>query len=135
VTANAKDWGLTLLRLWIGFLILHAGYTRAGEQFAAFTLAGGFLGFWRIFSSDPLAYAATLIHLLGGAAILLGVAVRLAALLTAAAVAFDLWKRAGLSPDALLANRLSVTLLVASVAFILTGPGRLNLGRALPKRR
>ena len=135
MTPGAREWGVTLLRLWIGFLILHAGIRGANQAFGSIQGLPALFDAWKGSAAALIAHLIILVQLAGGAGILLGVAVRLCAFFTAAAFAYLIWKAEGLRPGALLADPVHTTLLVASVSFLLTGPGFLNLGRAFQKKR
>jgi len=135
MTPAAREWGITLLRLWVGFLILSIGAESAQQAFRSVQGLPSLFDAWKGSAAALVGHLIILVQLLGGAAILLGVAVRLCALFTAAAFAYLLWKAGGLRPGALLADPVQTTLLLASVSFLLTGPGTLNLGRIFQKRR
>ncbi len=128
MTSNSRDWGLTILRLWMGFLIAYSGYLK---------VTGSDIGLSTLISLQSLSVAAWLtvgthlVFLLGGAAIFLGIAVRLSAFLTALAAAFTVWKNSGADLAGLIDAPHLTTIFVVCVVLILTGPGRLNLGAAL----
>ncbi len=132
MTANTRDWGLTILRLWAGFLIARSGYLK---------IVGNDIGFSNLISLQILSAAAWLnvgihlIFLIGGAAIFLGIAVRLAALLIALATAYTIWENTGIGLAGLVEFPHSTTIFILCLVLILTGPGRLNMGAALRKRR
>lgn len=135
MTPAAKEWGITLLRLWIGFLILQAGVQGAEYAFRSIQGLPSLLDAWKGSAAALIAHAIIVIQVVGGAGILLGVAVRLCAFFTAGAFAYLIWKAGGLRPEALTTEPLHTTVLLASVAFLLTGPGMLNLGRVFQKKR
>ena len=135
MTPNAREWGVTLLRLWIGFLILHAGIRGADQAFGSIQGLPALYDAWKGSAAALIAHLIVLVQLLGGTGILVGVAVRLCAFFTAAAFAYLVWKAGGLRPGALMIDPVRSTLLVASFSLLLTGPGFLNLGRAFQKKR
>ncbi|MEK6711521.1 MAG: DoxX family protein [Nitrospinota bacterium] len=135
MTPAAREWGVTLLRLWIGFLILHAGLRAAGQAFAPVQGLPSLLDTWKGSAEALIGHLVILVQVAGGAGILAGLAVRLCSLFTAAGFAWLIWKAGGLHPGALMADPLRATLLVGSVSFLLTGPGFLNLGRVFQKKR
>ena len=135
MTPNAREWGVTLLRLWIGFLILHAGLRAAGQAFASVQGLPSLLDTWKGSAETLIGHLVILVQLLGGAGIFVGIAVRLCSFFTALAFAYLVWKAGGLRLGALMADPVKTTLLAASVSFLLTGPGMLNLGRVFQKKR
>ena len=131
MTASAREWGITILRIWMGLLMASTGLEKT-----KYTAVVQLLSFW----NNPLAKLGTtgvpLLLLLGGTAILLGIAVRVASLCTAFSASY-LITQSGISGIGSLVNdsAIFVTFLVASATFLLTGPGRLNLGAAFARRR
>ncbi|MFC1491444.1 hypothetical protein ACFLQ0_02510 [Nitrospinota bacterium] len=129
MNSNAREWGVTILRLWMGFLIADTGRTMLGDL--------GLTSYLELKSASLEAWSflgTALILIVGGAAIFLGIAVRLAAFLTALAAVYFLWGKVGTEVFKLLGYQIESTILVASVVFILIGPGRLNLGAVFRKR-
>lgn len=135
MTPAAKEWGITLLRLWIGFLILHTGAGSAERAFASVQGLPSLFDAWKGSAAALIGHLVILVQLLGGAGIFVGIAVRLCSFFTALAFAYLVWKAGGLRPGALMADPVKTTLFAASVSFLLTGPGMLNLGRIFQKRR
>ncbi len=131
MTSNSRDWGLTILRLWMGVLIAYTGYLKvAGDT--------GLSNLFQLksFSAEAWLNSGThLVFLIGGAAIFLGIAVRLAAFLTALAAAYTIWENTAIQFTSLIEAPHFTTIFIVCLVFILTGPGRLNLGAALRKRR
>ncbi|MBT3352506.1 MAG: hypothetical protein HN400_14610, partial [Nitrospinaceae bacterium] len=82
--STAKDWGVTLLRLWTGYLIASTGYQMVEDGMSLSTLLA--------LKSAPYEtwgrLAVTAILTIGGAAMFLGIAIRIAATLTAIATAY-----------------------------------------------
>ena len=130
MTSNARDWGLTILRLWMGLLIAHSGYLKVTGSGTSLAIL---ISLQNLSVAAWLTVGTHLVFLLGGAAIFLGVAVRMAAFLTALAAAHTLWKSVGLDIFGLIDAPQLPTILIVCVVLILAGPGRLNLGAALRK--
>ena len=129
MNSNAKEWGVTLLRLWMGFLIASTGYRmfEGGLGFSTLIeLKSASLDTWA-------SLAVTAIFSLGGAAIFLGIAFRLTAFFTSVAAAYFLWERIGTNIRSILDYEVHATILVVSVVFILLGPGHLNAGALFRK--
>lgn len=135
MTPAAREWGVTLLRLWIGFLILRLGVEGGARAFRSAEGLPSLLGLWSGSAQAMIDHAVIAILAVGGAGILVGIAVRLSALFTAGALAWLIWQAGGLRPEALTLDPVRTTLMVASVSFLLTGPGMLNLGRVFQKKR
>ncbi|MFP6869670.1 MAG: hypothetical protein VCE91_10035 [Nitrospinota bacterium] len=131
MTPTARDWGITLLRLWMGFSIALVGYEMAQGVSTPASLTdikSASLETW-------VSWTLTIIFTFGGAAIFLGIAFLLAALLTAVASAYFLWDHVGTQLWDILNFRLQAGFLVVSAVLILTGPGRLSLGPMRRKRK
>ena len=130
MTSNSRDWGLTILRLWMGFLIAYSGYLKVAGDIGLFDLFQ-----LKNFSAAAWLNAGThFVFLIGGAAIFVGIAVRLAAFFTALAAAYTIWENSGIQPAGLIESPHLATIFIVCLVFILAGPGRLNLGAALRKR-
>jgi len=131
MNSTARDLGVTLLRLWIGFLIALAGYEMGQGISVPATLSdlkGASLESWTL-------WTLTLIFTGGGVFIFLGFAFRLAAFLIAMASIYFLWDHLRIQFWDILNFRLHTIFLVASVVLILTGPGRLSLDTLRKKNK
>jgi putative oxidoreductase len=131
--SSAQAWGVTLLRVIIGIVFLMHG----GQKvfFYGIHRVEGYFASIGIPSPELFAPVVTLVEFLGGAALLLGVGTRWAAAL----LAIDMM-------GAVLAAKLSggffapagfeyeLTLLVANISLVLTGPGAASLERMIRKR-
>jgi len=130
VTSSARDWGVTLLRLWMGVLAASTGY-----QMFDGLVPLGIMGLQNA-SVEALTRAAIIgIWSLGGVAIFLGIATRTASLLSAAAAAYFIWKQIGTQAFQILDYPVHATIFIVGIVLILLGPGRLNLGSLLRKSK
>ncbi|MBT3435091.1 MAG: hypothetical protein HOC91_05070 [Nitrospinaceae bacterium] len=129
--STAKDWGVTLLRLWTGYLIASTGYQMVEDGMSLSTLLA--------LKSAPYEtwgrLAVTAILTIGGAAMFLGIAIRIAATLTAIATAYFLWEHAGPKILPIINYQPHATIVVLSLIITLLGPGLLNLGSLMKKTK
>lgn len=131
MTSNSREWGLTILRLWIGFQIFNTGYLKITGGIALSNLLS-------LQSFSPAAWVGLgilLTYLIGGAAIFLGIAVRLASLLSAIAAAYTIWESSGGRFSGLVDTPHTTSIFIVCLVLIMTGPGRLNLGAAIRNRK
>ena len=131
MNSNTRSWGVTILRLWFGLLIALQGYRELPPHWDSLWS----LGLSGMPAKAYLAFAASGLRLLVGTALFLGIAVRIAALFAAAAAALAMWRAGAVSPESLLDHSLLTTMFIVSLAFILLGPGRLNVGALIGRRR
>ena len=122
MTAVGTSLGLLVLRLVVGIVfIVHGGHKLFVRGVPSVV---GFLGELGITPSEFWAWTLTLAELLGGAGLVVGALTRFAACLTSGtmivAIATVLWARGFFVPG----YEFALTLLGASVALQLTGPGR-----------
>lgn len=134
MTSSAREWGITLLRLWIGFLLLYTSFLELRHQF---TVADdiGIIGF-KIVSYSALANSAVwVVQFLGGAAVFLGIATRLASLSAAVSIGFIYWADDKINIANFAGDPIPATLFVSCLALVLTGPGRFHLGALFRKKK
>ena len=133
MTSSAREWGITLLRIWIGLLLLYTSFQELRHQFTAAD-AVGLIGF-NFASYFALANsAAWAVQFLGGVGVFLGLATRLASLAAAVSIGFIYWADGKFNISNFASNPIPATLFVSCVALFLTGPGRFNLGALLRKK-
>lgn len=128
--SKTSDWGVTLLRLWTGFLIGYLGFFAAKNQWVGIQLSGLLRGP----DMTALSFSAALFRLAGGALFLLGIAPRLAGVLCVLGVGFVLWQSEAYIFPNFWEHLFQTTLFVSSLVLLFTGPGRLNLGSLAKKR-
>ena len=128
---TGSSWGLTILRLVVGGVILmhgaqklfHVGFSGVAGSFASLHIPAPFVA----------AVVVTLVEFLGGIALLLGIVTRWAAAL----IAIDMLVAVvvvQLEPSAFKGGiEAPLTLLAASIALALSGPGAVSLDGTIRK--
>ncbi len=130
MSSNTRDWGLTILRLWMGVLAASTGY-QMFEGLGPLSFAG-----LKVASVEAWTLVTIIgVWSLGGVAIFLGIATRSASFLSAAAAAYFIWKQIGTQAIQILEHPVHATIFVVGIVLILLGPGRLNLGSLLRKSK
>ena len=129
--STARDWGVTLLRLWMGYLIASTGYQMIEDGLGLSNL----MGLKNASFEAWVKMTVTAILSIGGAAIFLGLAVRFAATLTTLAAAYFLWEHAGPKILPIINYQPHATIVILSIVIILLGPSRLSLGSLLRKTK
>jgi putative oxidoreductase len=130
---NMQAWGVTLLRVIVGIVFLMHG----GQKIFYYGIhrVGGYFASVGIPSPELFAPLVTAVEILGGAALLLGLGTRWVAILLAIdmvgailAVKFTggFFAPAGFEYE--------LTLLVANISLVLTGPGAASLEERIRKR-
>jgi putative oxidoreductase len=133
-SAQRREYGIALLRIILGVVFFAHGYLK----FFTMGMDGvtGFFGSLGIPAPGVLAWCVTLLEMLGGIALVLGVFTTVLGVLFAAEMAGAIFfaKRGGgfFAPKGF---ELELTLLVASLAVALTGPGALALRNVIGGRR
>jgi uncharacterized membrane protein YphA (DoxX/SURF4 family) len=129
--STTRNWGFTLLRLWTGYLIASTGYQMIEDGMGFST----FMGLKNASYENWAQMGVTTIFAIGGAAIFLGIAIRIAGTLTSVAAAYFLWEHAG--PKILLAINYQphASIVVLSINIMILGPGLLSLGSLLRKTK
>lgn len=134
MTSTAREWGIALFRLWIGLLLLFTSFQEFRLQLAAVNSVGiiglKFASYFALAS-----FVAWTIQFLGGAAIFLGLATRLASLFTALSIGFIYWADDKINILNILSHPVPATLFISCLALFLAGPGRLSLGAFLRKKK
>jgi putative oxidoreductase len=131
--STSPSWGLTILRVAVGIVFLMHGK----QKLFGFGFHGvaGFLGSVGIPLPSVLAVVLTLVELLGGAALLLGVATRLTAVLLAIDMSVALLavhlKGGFFAPAGI---EFAMTLLAANICLALTGAGALSVDGMIANR-
>jgi putative oxidoreductase len=131
--SGSSSWGLTILRLVVGGVFLaHGGHKLF---FWGFSGVANFLSSVGIPLPSVAAVVLTSVELLGGAGLVFGLLTRWAGLLLAAdmVVAILVVKMKGgfFAPNGL---EFELTLLAASLALMLAGPGAVSVDGAIAKR-
>lgn len=135
---TSHAWGTALLRIWLSILFVMHGYLSAAvlgpEAIAGYTTRMGFpaptgvaLGWYLIAA-----------HLAGGALLVVGLWTRAAALVNVpvmAAAVFLLHLPQGFFMKGAGGYEFSLTVLVATLAVMLLGPGALSVDHAIANRR
>lgn len=134
-SATLAAWGFLVLRLAVGFVFLMHGW----QKFSGFGFEGvaGFFGSIGIPLPGIAAVVVTLLELVGGLALILGVGTRLVGALLAVnmlVALFVVHLANGFFVDAG-GYELVLTLGAAALFFALSGPGRLSLDARLLARR
>jgi len=130
---GSSSWGLMILRVVVGGVFLAHG----GHKLFVWGFSGvaNFLGSVGIPLPSVAAVVLTLVELLGGAALVFGLLTRWAGLVLAIdmAVAILVVRMKGgfFAPNGF---EFELTLLAASLALMLTGPGALSVDGAIAKR-
>jgi putative oxidoreductase len=133
MTNSSQSWGLTVLRVVIGIVFLMHG----GQKLFVWGIHGvaGFLGQIGIPLPNVAAVLLTLVEVLSGAALVLGLLTRWAALLLAIDMAVAILalrlKGGFFAPNGC---EYELTLLTANVALALSGPGAASVDGAIAKR-
>ncbi len=134
MTSTAREWGIALFRLWIGLLLLFTSFQEFRHQLTA-AYSVGIIGS-KFASYFALAtFAAWTIQFLGGAAVFLGLATRSASIFAALSIGFIYWADDKINILNILSHPVPATLFISCLALFLTGPGRLNLGTFLRKKK
>jgi putative oxidoreductase len=130
-----RGWGLTILRIVVGIVFLMHG----GQKLFVHGLKGVTGGFSKMGIPLPgvSAVVVTFVEFLGGLALILGVFTTIAAVLLAIDMLVAILKVHAPHGFFLQANgfEYALTLLAASVAIALAGPGRAALERAMGVRK
>lgn len=117
------DIGLLLIRIAVGIIFIHAGWGKVtgieGTQ--------GFFGNIGIPAPALMAWFVALLELIGGIMVLVGVKIRIPAVLLAITMLVAILTTKLGGDDPFRAMRLDLVLMLASVALALTGPGRLSV--------
>jgi putative oxidoreductase len=130
--SSLSSWGPTVLRIIVGIVFLAHGWQKVGMGIHG---VAGFLGMIGIPVPSLAAGVLIAVELLGGIALILGLATRWLAIL----LAFDMLvailavhlKNGFFMPQGF---EFTLTLLAASIALALTGSGAASVDRALAKR-
>lgn len=132
-SSSSQSWGTTLLRVIVGVVFLVHG----GQKLFSFGFAGvtGFFTHMGIPIPAVSAPVVTLVEFLGGAALLLGVGTRVAALLLACdmagAILFVHFKNGFFMPNGF---EYALTMLAANLSLALTGPGAASVEGMIGKK-
>ncbi len=133
ITASSAPWGTTILRVIVGVVFLVHG----SQKLFSFGFAGVTAFFTHAGIPLPAVSApiVTLVEFLGGAALLLGVGTRIAALLLVCdmlgAILFVHFKNGFFMPSG---YEHALTLLAANLSLVLTGPGAASLDGVIRKK-
>lgn len=133
-SSSLQSWAITLVRAVVGIVFLVHG----GQKLFVFGFHGvaGFFGQIGVPLPAYSSVVVTLVEFLGGAALLLGLYTRVAALLLACdmvgAILLVHLKGGFFLPKG---YEFALTLLVANLALLLAGSGRLALDNVIGKRR
>lgn len=131
---NAKDWGITILRVVVGIVFLvHGGQKVFVYGFAGVQGAFGHMGIPMPAIAGPFI---ALLELVGGIALVVGILTRWFAILFAIEMLVAILKihlRGGFfMPSGI---EFALTLLAASVALAMSGPGAASVDRAVASKR
>jgi putative oxidoreductase len=132
-TASSAPWGTTILRVIVGVVFLVHG----SQKLFSFGFAGVTAFFTHAGIPLPAVSApiVTLVEFLGGAALLLGVGTRIAALLLVCdmlgAILFVHFKNGFFMPSG---YEYALILLAANLSLVLTGPGAASLDGVIRKK-
>ncbi len=131
---RTQGWGLTVLRVVVGIVFLVHG----GQKLFVMGFGGvaGFLGSLGVPAPGLFAVIVTLVELLGGLALILGLFTRVVAVLLAVGMVVAILA-VHLTNGFLAANNgyeFPLVLLAASVALAVAGPGEAALDKALATR-
>jgi len=131
-------WGTALLRIWLGILFVMHGYLGAAvlgpDAIAGYTTRMGFPAA----SGIALAWYLIAAHLAGGALLVIGLWTRVAALVNVpvmASAVFLLHLPEGFFMSGAGGYEFALTVLVATLAVMLLGPGALSVDHALADHR
>ena len=131
-------WGTALLRIWLGILFVMHGYLGAvvlgPEAIAGYTTRMGFPAS----AGVALGWYLIAAHLVGGALLVIGLWTRAAALVNVPVIAsavFLLHLQQGFFMSAAGGSEFTLTVLVATLAVMLLGPGALSVDHAISDRR
>jgi len=123
-----KGWGLTVLRIVVGAVFVAHGSQKVFVQ--GFGRVSAFLGALGVPAPPAAAVVLSLVELLGGLALILGIYTRYAAALLSAAMLVAILlvhlKAGFFLPKG---YEFALTLLAANLALVLDGPGRASLKR------
>ena len=131
---NAKDWGITILRVVVGIVFLvHGGQKVFVYGFAGVQGAFGHMGIPMPAIAGPFI---ALLELVGGIALVVGILTRWFAILFAIEMLVAILKihlRGGFfMPSGI---EFALTLLAASVALAMSGPGAVSVDRVVASKR
>ena len=131
-------WGTALLRVWLGILFVMHGYLGAAvlgpEAIAGYTTRMGYPAA----TGPALAWYLIAAHVVGGALLVIGLWTRVAALVNVpvmASAVFLLHLPQGFFMSGAGGSEFTLTVLVATLALMLLGPGALSVDHALATRR
>lgn len=135
VTDDLRPWGLTILRIAVGLTAFMHGWQKLVDNGVGAT--GDFFASLGIPMSDAAAVFVTGVELSGGAALILGVATRIAALLLVGDMAVAFLEVHRVNGFFAQNGGYELVMLIAagSLALLLTGPGAAALDNALPFER
>jgi putative oxidoreductase len=126
--SSTQSWGLTILRIVVGFVFLMHGYQKLFKM--GFHGVGGMFAHWGIPLPFVFSVVVTLVEFVGGILLIAGIATRAAAALLVidmlVAILVVHLKHGFFAP---MGVELPLTLLAASLCLVLAGGGMLSLKR------